>query len=398
MEGCPEEEWTKDTLVSGPNAMENAHLAVTINEDGTLNVLDKALGRTYENLCYFEDTLDAGNEYIYFCPEGNEPILTKGTKASVQLVEDTPIKAVYEIINQMTVPVSADEQLKLEQESVVPVPDRTCGRSSRMVQMELHTFVTLEKDARSLTFKTVFDNTAKDHRIRVIVPTGLTSKWHYAESVFEVAKRPNEHSKVWENPCKCEHQQSFVGMEDEKGGLLVANIGLYEYEILPGQDNAMAVTLVRCVGELGDWGVFKTELSQQQRRLEAEYALTFFEGDLVEADGYRWAHQFQIPVTAEQTGIHNGQMPAGNRFLEWCGAQMVFSGMKGKDESNDVMVRFFNCGEEDSVLYITKIPYFTELYFSNVLEEELRLLLPDENGIYEIPVRGYEIITIGLKK
>ena len=144
--------------------------------------------------------------------------------------------------------------------------------------------------------------------------------------------------------------------------------------------------------------MFKTELSQQQRRLEAEYALTFFEGDLVEADGYRWAHQFQIPVTAEQTGIHNGQMPAGNRFLEWCGAQMVFSGMKGKDESNDVMVRFFNCGEEDSVLYITKIPYFTELYFSNVLEEELRLLLPDENGIYEIPVRGYEIITIGLKK
>ena len=42
---------------------------------------------------------------------------------------------------------------------------------------------------------------------------------HYADSVFEVVNRPNEHSKLWENPCKCEHQQSFVGLNDEKGGI-----------------------------------------------------------------------------------------------------------------------------------------------------------------------------------
>ena len=36
-------------------------------------------------------------------------------------------------------------------------------------------------------------------------------------------------------------------MEDAKGGLLVANRGLYEYEILEDQGNAVAVTLLRCV-------------------------------------------------------------------------------------------------------------------------------------------------------
>ena len=45
--------------------MENEYLSVAIQEDGTLNVLDKETGKNYENLCYFEDTLDAGNEYIY---------------------------------------------------------------------------------------------------------------------------------------------------------------------------------------------------------------------------------------------------------------------------------------------------------------------------------------------
>lgn len=78
--------------------------------------------------------------------------------------------------------------------------------------------------------------------------------------------------------CKCEHQQSFVGLNDEKGGMLIANIGLYEYEILPEEKNALAVTILRSVGELGDWGVFPTELSQQLRHITAEYEMTFFAG------------------------------------------------------------------------------------------------------------------------
>ena len=76
---------------------------MAIQEDGTLNVLDKETGKNYENLCYFEDTLDAGNEYIYFCPEGNPAILTRGTKAEVKLVRDLPFAATYEIVNAMTV-------------------------------------------------------------------------------------------------------------------------------------------------------------------------------------------------------------------------------------------------------------------------------------------------------
>ena len=40
----------------------------------------------------------------------------------------------------------------------------------------------------------------------------------------------------------------------KKGGMPIANIGLYEYEILPEEKNALAVTILRSVGELGDWG------------------------------------------------------------------------------------------------------------------------------------------------
>lgn len=79
-----------------------------------------------------------------------------------------------EVTNVLTVPVSADDQLKEEQEGLVEFMKRTCKRSSETTQIVLHTTITLEKDSRSVRFVTEFDNTAKDHRIRVVAPTGIS--------------------------------------------------------------------------------------------------------------------------------------------------------------------------------------------------------------------------------
>lgn len=391
-------EKARDSLVNGHNRMENAYLSVKIAEDGTLDVLDKQTGRCYENICYFEDTLDAGNEYIYFCPEGNPAILTRGTKADVKLLEDTSFKAVYEISQVMTVPVSADEKLREEQETLVEFMKRTCHRSAETTRMTLHTFVTLIKDSASLSFRTEFDNTARDHRLRVIVPTGITCTHHYADTVFEVVKRPNEHSRFWQNPSKCEHQQCFAGLNDETGGMLVSNIGLYEYEVLTQENNALALTLLRSVGEMGDWGVFPTELSQQLRHITAEYQLTFFAGDLVETNSFREAYGFQVPAAAVQTGVHGGRLPAAKSWLTWEGERMMFSNWKIKDGGCDRMARFVNCSGKETVLRIRKDETIREAYFSNVIEEEVRALTADADGWYEILVRGFEIVTIGMKQ
>ncbi len=44
------------TMLTGPQTMENEHLAVTINPNGTLTLRDKASGRVYEGLGYFRDS------------------------------------------------------------------------------------------------------------------------------------------------------------------------------------------------------------------------------------------------------------------------------------------------------------------------------------------------------
>ena len=423
----------------GSHTMENGLLRVAVHADGTLTVFDKQTGRTYENLGYFEDTLDAGNEYIYFCPEGNPALLTKGQPAQIYLAESTPFAATYEIVHLLTVPVSADGSLRGEQQGLVEFMKRKCGRSGETTTLRLRIRVTLEKGSATLRFRTEFDNTARDHRLRVVFPTGIACDCHYADSVFEVVKRPNEHSPLWRNPSKCEHEQAFVGLNDDKGGLLAANIGLYEYEIVPvptgtapsgtltdgnvptttnsvqsaangtaeaaqahGNSDAasapaIALTLVRCVGEMGDWGYFPTERSQQLRTITADYALTFFAGDLVETNAFREAYDFQVPLTIAQTAVHSGPLaPYCEQFL-WEGDRMMLSNLKIREDGTDRMARFVNCSDRDTVLRIKKTASCETAYFSNILEEELRPLPVGQDGWFELPVRRAEIVTVGLR-
>lgn len=385
------------SMVTGTNRMENAYLSVEIAPNGTLTVTDKLLGRTYKDLCGYEDTLDAGNEYMYFCPPGNPAITTKDSVAQIRLVTDTPFMASYEILHTLQIPVAADEQLAMEQRSMVRFRDRTCHRSAETTLLQIRTSVTLEKGGHSLQVKTEFDNTARDHRLRVMIPTGLECSHHYAESVFEAAKRPNRHAACWKNPSGCEHQQSFVGMHDTTGGILVSNIGLYEYEVLPDDGNTVAVTLLRAVGELGDWGVFPTELSQQLRKITAEYQLCFFSGDLIEAEAYRSAYQFQTPAVVIPTDMHAGDLPLRHSFFSWQGDRLSMTNCKVKDNETDRMVRFVNYSGEESVLTIRKDDRFRELYRSNIIEEQKEMLHPDADGYYRIPVGKYEILTLGMK-
>ena len=377
--------------------LENEYLCVDINEDGSLNVVDKVTGKTYSDICYFEDTLDAGNEYIYVCPPENPAILTKGKKAEVKLVENNSFKTTVEIIHTMETPVSADEELEQDRQSMKGLLSRRCHRSDKVAEIALHTFVTLEKESKSLQFKLDWNNVAKDHRLRVIVPTGLDCKEHYTESVFEMVKRSNYHSEAWKNPSKCEHQQNFTAMNDAVGGVLVGNTGLYEYEILPEENNAIAVTVLRATGELGDWGVFPTELSQQLRPLTVEFMLNFYAGDLVETGSYKSVYQFQTPVVTVQTDVHEGTYPTTHSFLTWKGEKLLFSNMKKKLGGDDVMVRFANYSNEPTKLYIKK-DGISEAYRSNVIEEQLDSLTVNAEGFYEVDVRGAEIVTVGLKK
>lgn len=399
-----------DVVSGDANVLENDVMKVVVNEDGSYSLLDKKTGRTYENLGCYEDTGDMGNEYIYIQDTGKQVISTKGRKAEVSCVERNAFRTVVEIRHKMMVPSGMGEELQRQREMCIDPYTRVAKRSFELVEMDVKTVLTLEKSAKGLRVATTICNQAKDHRVRVIFPTGLHASTHMADSAFEVVRRNNRHNDTWTNPCGCERQQCFAAMEDEKGGLLVANRGLYEYEILEEQENAIAVTLLRCVAEMGDWGYFPTPKAQQLGTFCLEFEVVpYAAGETGTA--FEEGYAFQQDLTVTQAGLERaflrkpgqvkpelieGKLPLEMSFLAFEGNGIHMTAFKKGQKKDDLFVRFVNHMEQGEILSFKKEDWMKEVYRSNVIEEKDDVLTPDADGIYHVSLREFEIATFGV--
>ncbi|MBY0158170.1 alpha-mannosidase [Cytobacillus firmus] len=385
------------SLISQSNVLENDLIKVEIQADGSFSLTDKKNGQVYRDLGVYENTGDIGNEYMYKQPDGEVPLTTKGLTADITVLEDTPYRASVEIVHNWSIPAMADSKLDEEQHELVYYPNRKAQRSSEMVPMRIRTVVSLNRSGKGVEIEATLDNQAKDHRVRALFPTDLDASSHYVDSMFEVAKRDNEPAAEWENPSYTAHQQAFVDVTAAAAGLTVANQGLNEYEVLRDGRNTIAVTLLRSVGELGDWGYFPTPEAQCIGVHTVRMEVIPHQGDGIASGAYAEAYQFQIPWTAAQTGVHTGQVASTSAPLAWSREELAFSSLKVNPNTGDLMLRWFNLAGTDAELALTSSLPSQGVYKSNILEEEGAVQSFDVNGSFTLPVKPYEILTLGVK-
>ena len=334
----------------------------------------------------FEDVGDVGNEYIFKQPENDQAILSKDNENSqVEIVTDTTELAQVKITQQLFVPVAADERLEKEQQMVIEFRHRKAGRAKEMRMLELTTILSLRKDSKKIDFETMLNNQMKDHRLRVLFPTKLHVKQHEADSIFEVVTRPNEVPEGWENPTNPQHQQAFVRLADEKYGVTVGNYGLNEYEVI--DHSIIAVTLLRCVGELGDWGYFPTPEAQCIGEHRFNYSIELHEPTEKYAS-YQHAYSAQIPFSTCQMAIQEGELPQKNQYLTCEGETFAITALKRSKFNDKVVVRGFNLSNCTEPLEVTKNGQRGELL--NLLEEKVEQTLAPTLTPYEIRTIGFE--------
>ncbi|RED58556.1 alpha-mannosidase [Cohnella lupini] len=388
------------SMVTGARSLANEYVGIGIAEDGTLAVTDLVSGRTYRDLLIYEDTGDIGNEYMYKQPDGEQPLTTKGLTAEIKVIEDTAYRASFEIVHRWAVPASADELFEQEKQEAVYYPERKAGRSKETVPLTIRTIVSLERSGRGVGIRASFDNQAKDHRVRVLFPTDLKTSVHRADAIFEVAVRDNEPSAEWENPSNAQHQQAFADVSDGERGLTIANKGLNEYEVLRDGRNTIAVTLLRAVAELGDWGVFPTPEAQCLGEQSVELMIVPHEGDGATSGAFASAYQYQTPWTSVQTGVHGGALAPVHEFLSWQGEGVAFSSAKIGEDTGDLMVRWFNMRPVEAELTFRsgKDGDTAAVYKSDVLEREIESLKPSDGGKATIKANlgPCEIYTVGV--
>lgn len=385
VEGATDEK-QESMITQAGRCIENQFVHVSIEKNGTLTLLDKTTGQEFEELLTFEDVGDIGNEYIFKQPENEQAILSKDQpRSTVEIIQDTSEIAQIKLTQTIDIPISADDRLEKEQQMVREFRFRQAQRSKETKPLTITTLITLRAESKKIDFTTTIDNQMKDHRLRVLFPTKLHVEQHEADSIFEVVARPNQVSASWENPTNPQHQHAFVQLGDATQGITIGNFGLNEYEILDGK--TIAVTLLRCVGEMGDWGYFPTPEAQCLGVHQFDYSLEVHSGKDKFAT-YKHAYAAQIPFSTKQLSIQVGKLSPKNQYLSIEGETFAITALKRSKLNDKLVARGFNMSSHLESLHLTKNGKKGKPL--NLLEEECQETIDEMLQPYEIRTVGFE--------
>lgn len=326
-------------LTVTPRGAENRYLSFVIESNGSLTVTDKRSGLTYRNNNLYEDLGDVGESYNFRPVAGDVPITTARDTARVWVAEQTDFSVTFGIENHMDIPAGAADK----------------KRTAETLAHTVTTYVTLKADVPRIDVNCRFNNRSENHRLRALFQPEIRCETALAEGQFDVVEREIVPYKTWKNPCYCQRIQSFFALQDEENGkgLMVAVRGLNEYEILRDGRNTMALTLLRCVGEVGDWGYFPTPDAQCKGEQSLYYSIIPF-GEDTKAAAYHQGFSFNgDALKALQTGKHSGTQPADKTMIVAQGDYMAFAALKKAEEDDDAILRFYNAGKQATRLTLT---------------------------------------------
>jgi mannosylglycerate hydrolase len=376
-----------------PFRIENEYFLVEASRaDGTLAITDKQTRAVFIGLNRFVDGGDAGDLYNYYPPPGD--IFYTPKVVSLKVFRNRLIPYL-EIAYGLQIPAQL-------------LPDRM-NRSKKLVYITIISQVSLAPGVARVDVQTEIDNQAKDHRLRVHFPAPFAVQEADYDGHFEVVRRPlsvPEKGENWvEDPRPEVPQRAFADVSSEKIGLMIANRGLPEVEVITVDGEAqteIALTLVRCVGWLsrddmpvrhGHAGpAFETPGGQVPGKWKYDYAIIPHKGDWHKA--YQQAYAFETPLRAIETGLHKGEIPFQGAFIAHSPSEFVISAIKETENGKGWIVRGYNISSEKIQLNLTPLRQFANTMQVNLAEEEITTLRTGDEGEIRIPVSGHEVVSI----
>ena len=325
------------SMATAAATIENEHLRVSANPNGTIDLLHKLTGRLFRQLNHFEDTSEIGDPWTRFASQKEQVILSLGCNAEIDIVEDGPLSA------------------SMRTRIVLPLPAWSSReqRSDQYVDNVITSIYALRKGSRRVDVTTTVENRARDHYLRAIFPTGLAgAEKSFAETAYDVVERdihvPDTHT--WREPMTGKQPSvTFVDVSDGNAGLAVIHKGLLQYEVLDRPDRAVALALMRAhqmrnlarIAEYPD----QTD-SQMPGTTELSYSLYPHAGFWNEADVVAEAQAYLTPPLAAQSGKCAAPpadpLPAEHSFLQVSPPKLMFGALKRSEDGAAVVLRLAN--------------------------------------------------------
>jgi mannosylglycerate hydrolase len=338
--------------VSVPDTTESTGngLRLSMNGNRQYFLTDVAAGRKFANFIRFEYQQDAGDTYSFSPVRDAVPVWAAFTGCTAHPDHDDALRLSFSI----TVPAGLDTG---EAVDTVTIPITCDLRLNPMSGLEI---------------RVSYRNTAKNGRLRIVLPTGTTGQTALADAHFRYAPRSHAPCSTPESsperysayPGELEyptlHQNDFILFGEAPSVNWIANRGLHEFELLPENDQTYAaITLHRAVGYLsvGNGRIRRphagpavpTPGAQCLRDLTADLCLGMGAGSTAQAA--MLARSFSHPAWCREMPWlphvnRTGDAPASHSILVIDNPAVVLSAIRRSDEKDEMVVRIFNPGSE----------------------------------------------------
>ncbi|MDG3086165.1 glycoside hydrolase family 38 C-terminal domain-containing protein [Vibrio hannami] len=271
----PSESVTPRRLVKDSTlpVIHNEDLQVAL-EEGELYLHHKSSGRHIAQLIRFEEQADDGDSYDFSPLRGDSPLYSQKLEWTATRHGET--EQILSIRAELNVPLDLDERKQ----------NKASGTASFDIDL------TLTKGLPQLKVDVRTINQIKDHRVRVILNSDITTDTSIATQPFALMERPVSvdvtgwRDKFRECPIDIETTDGSVAIKDAEKAMIVQGRGLKEFQILKGESSdQIAITLFKSTGVLGKddlhWrpgrasGINNTVVYTPDAQLQSEMTFAF---------------------------------------------------------------------------------------------------------------------------
>lgn len=293
-----------------PVSISNEYIRVSADQKGRVTLEFLEDDREVENAIVIEEQADCGDSYV-FKTNNDIPIYSINFPTKIYTNEILGLRKSIIIEYMMEIPTAFDfvSNSRLATTTLCPV------------------VLTLTLDRQSKILKTAvsFNNNSEDHRMRLLVDTGIKSSISFGDIPFDILEHgigkeyPLTNSNVHPNT-------SFAGIENENYGVAVLTCGNHEYEHLASTDkiatpsgSVIAFTLVRgnkfimmgSDNKSGGGAQWDVPGNQCLRLIKGEFGIMSFRGDKATLANESLA--FRVPPKAIFSSCDSKKF-AGGRF------------------------------------------------------------------------------------
>lgn len=397
-----EDQEMKNSIIS-TDQVNTDFYEITVNSNGTLNIFDKQLDTMFKDVLLLENGGDDGDEYD-FSPLRNETLIySDKVKADVEITQ-----------NQYSAKI--DIQYKLE------VPEDLNKRKEEIKDsfIDVHVTLTIPNNKQIIEVKFDIGNYAKDHRLRALIPTGISSAFSISDNQFGFIKRDVYDSAmdVWEQedwderPDSIYPMLSFVGLANGNFGLSVLTNSTREYEIIGDKYDTIAVTLFRSIGVLGKEELLRrpgrpsgiklpTPDSQMLGTLTLEFAIATHKETTLKANVARMAKEYltpihlynKIPFNAMKLNKSDVNTPTTFSFLKELQKDSVLSTLKKAEKDDQFVLRFYNPTDKEKTATFELNRSIGHAHTANLNEAYLEEVETEENK-FQTKLKTNQVKTI----